>query len=155
MNGLYAFGWGAFGGFALEALDFWRFSRTGRSIRWDMSLLDTVVVSVGVIFRVAVGGGLALAASQSGQVSGSMGALGIGVAAPLVLERLSKDVPVVLGVGGMGDAGGAGYAAEPPPPVGPAGGTGAAKQPDAPETAKVMSEAAQQDADSPAFRSGR
>ena len=49
---------------------------------------------VSVVIRVGLGAGLAAAATGSDQVSGSLAAFGIGVAAPLVLEKLAQTVPL-------------------------------------------------------------
>ena len=49
---------------------------------------------VSVIVRVGLGAGLAGAAAAGGQVSGSFAAFSLGVAAPLVLEKLAKTVPL-------------------------------------------------------------
>ena len=49
---------------------------------------------VSVVIRVGVGASLAAAATGSGQVSGSLAAFGLGVAAPLVLEKLAQTVPL-------------------------------------------------------------
>jgi hypothetical protein len=89
--------WGAVGGAVVEAYDTlavvratgtwpWLYPRdsgTSAGARWNafgLWLFATVV-------RIAAGGGVAAAAS--GQVSGALGAFGLGVAGPLALERLA------------------------------------------------------------------
>lgn len=56
---------------------------------------------VSVLIRVGVGAGLAAAATGSGQVSGSLAAFGLGVAAPLVLEKLAQTVPLTGTLGSV------------------------------------------------------
>jgi uncharacterized protein (DUF1501 family) len=46
------------------------------------------------VIRVGVGFGLALAAAETGQVSGPLGAIAVGVAAPLLIEQMAKQVPL-------------------------------------------------------------
>jgi len=54
---------------------------------------------ISVVVRVGSGAFLAAAAAGSGQVSGSLAAFGLGAAAPLVVEKLSKTVPLTGSVG--------------------------------------------------------
>jgi hypothetical protein len=49
---------------------------------------------VSVMIRIGVGAVLAAASAGSGQVAGSLAAFGLGVAAPLVIERLARAVPL-------------------------------------------------------------
>jgi hypothetical protein len=49
---------------------------------------------ISVFVRVGAGAGLAAAAAGSGQVSGTLAAFGLGVAAPLVVEKLAQVVPL-------------------------------------------------------------
>jgi len=49
---------------------------------------------VSVTLRMAAGGILAAAAAGSQQVSGPFAAFGLGVAAPLVVEKLSRTIPL-------------------------------------------------------------
>jgi len=91
---LYA-AWGAFGGFAIEAVQFrGAIRRTGK---WPWKIKgepDAGPFVVSVVIRVAVGFGLALAAALAGQVSGPLGAIAVGVAAPLFIEQMVHRVPV-------------------------------------------------------------
>jgi hypothetical protein len=49
---------------------------------------------VSMIIRVGVGFGLAWAAADSSQVTGAFGAIAVGVATPLLIEQMAKNVPV-------------------------------------------------------------
>lgn len=49
---------------------------------------------ISVVARVGAAAGLAAAATSSGQVSGPFAAFGLGVAAPLVVEKLSRAIPL-------------------------------------------------------------
>ncbi len=51
---------------------------------------------VGVLVRLLIGAALAFVAATSGQVSGPLGGLVLGIAAPLVVERAGQ----LFGVGG-------------------------------------------------------
>jgi hypothetical protein len=48
-----------------------------------------------VAIRLGVGAGLAAAAGSSGQVAGAFGAVAVGVAAPLIVEKLYQQIPRV------------------------------------------------------------
>lgn len=54
--------------------------------------MSAYLISVGI--RAGVGAVLAAAAVTSGQVTGVFGAFGLGVGAPLVLEKLARLVPL-------------------------------------------------------------
>jgi hypothetical protein len=96
MNQAVAFAlWGAFGGFAVESMEF--YGAIKRTNRWPWKVegetgLGPLLASV--VIRISVGCGLAWAATESGQVSGPFGAIAVGVAAPLLLEQMAKQVPV-------------------------------------------------------------
>ena len=49
---------------------------------------------ISVVVRVGAGAGVAAAAAGSGQVAGTLAAFGLGVAAPLVVEKLAQVVPL-------------------------------------------------------------
>ena len=71
-----------------------RFRRTGK---WPWKIKGEpgpLPLLVSVIIRVGVGFGLASAAAQTNQVSGPLGAIAVGVAAPLLIEQMAKQVPV-------------------------------------------------------------
>ena len=50
--------------------------------------------TMSVLIRVLVGAAVAAAAAGSGQVSGSLAAFGLGVAAPLIIEKLTRYIPL-------------------------------------------------------------
>jgi len=87
--------WGAFGGLSVEAVQFYgAIRRTGK---WPWKIKGEpgpLPLFVSVVIRVGVGFGLALAAVETGQVSGPLGAIAVGVAAPLLIEQMSKRVPL-------------------------------------------------------------
>jgi hypothetical protein len=95
VHGQEALLWGLFGGAAIESLDFCQFARSAKRRKQARKLptLEIVIIALSVIVRVCVGGGLALAAQRDGQIVGAMGAVGIGVAAPLVLAQFFKLIP--------------------------------------------------------------
>ncbi|MFC6879375.1 MULTISPECIES: hypothetical protein [Actinomadura] len=53
---------------------------------------------VSVLIRVGVGGVVVAAMARDGQVAGAVAAFGLGVAAPLVIEKLARLVPLNLDV---------------------------------------------------------
>lgn len=53
-----------------------------------------VAYVLSVVIRVGVGAALAATAASGKQVAGAFGAFGLGVAAPLVIEKLARAVPV-------------------------------------------------------------
>jgi hypothetical protein len=97
MNGVYAALWGLFGGFAVEGLDLYTAVR--RFGRWPWRVREPreagpVAYAVAELVRLAIGGGLAAATAVSGQITSPAGALAVGVAAPLIVERLTRAVPL-------------------------------------------------------------
>jgi len=87
--------WGAFGGLSIEGIEFYGVIR--RTGRWPWNIKGEprpLPLLVSVAIRVGVGFGLALAAAQTGQVSGPLGAIAVGVAAPLLIEQMAKQVPI-------------------------------------------------------------
>jgi hypothetical protein len=88
--------WGLFGGFAVEALEFLRAIRRVGNWPWfskDGGEPGAGPMLASVLVRMGIGYGLAAAATASGQVSGPLGAIAIGVAAPLVIEQLGAQSP--------------------------------------------------------------
>jgi hypothetical protein len=81
--------WGLAGGLCVEALDL--YTRI-RGPRFSMRRPGWYMISV--LIRVGAGAILAAAAAGSHQVTGPLAALGLGVGAPLVIQRLAKEVPV-------------------------------------------------------------
>lgn len=95
MNPWVAAIWGLAGALCVEAL--WLHSHIRRSKHWSWRRpipqgLDAYLISV--VLRAGVGAGLASAAAGSGQVSGAIAAFGIGVAAPLIVQKLAQAVPL-------------------------------------------------------------
>lgn len=98
MDSVTAALWGLFGGFAIEGLDFYGSVRKKRRLPWRTpDTPDDVgpgAYVVATAIRLLIGAGLASASVATAQVSGAWGAVGIGAAAPAVLERLLKAVPL-------------------------------------------------------------
>jgi hypothetical protein len=88
--------WGLFGGFAVEGLEFsGAIRRTGG---WPWHQPDEpglAPLAVSVVIRLVIGAGLAAAAGTTGQISGPFGALTMGIAAPLLIEQLARQIPLV------------------------------------------------------------
>lgn len=87
--------WGLLGGLCVEALALHALIHKAEDWTWRKPIPQGLAAYlISVIVRSGAGAGLAAAAAGSGQVSGSFGALGLGVAAPLIVEKLSKAIPV-------------------------------------------------------------
>jgi hypothetical protein len=87
--------WGMFGGFAVEGLEFAAAIR--RTGTWPWLLRGEpgpVALLVSVVIRLAVGAGLAVACGTTGQVNGPFGALAVGIAAPVLVERIARHASV-------------------------------------------------------------
>lgn len=86
-----ALSWGLFGGAAVEAMDFYRASKEAN----ETPLTGRYILkrAFAVALRIAVGGGLAVAFAEGNQISGAMGALMIGAAAPLIVAKFAKEAP--------------------------------------------------------------
>jgi hypothetical protein len=100
-----ATGWGVVGGACVEAL--WLYSRIRSDLLWSWRRpipqgLTAYIISF--VARIGVAAGVAAAAAGSGQVSGPLAAFGLGVGAPLVVEKLSRAIPVVYSGTGKEDA---------------------------------------------------
>lgn len=95
MSSLAAFLWGLFGGFAVESLDFSKLVRNNQRPWRPVDRYDIPFLAASVVFRLLLGAFLAVAARQSDQIGGPMGAIAIGVAAPLFLEQLARQVTIV------------------------------------------------------------
>ena len=86
-----ALGWGAFGGAAVEVMDFYRASKEANNTRftgWQI-----FVLGFAIILRIAVGGGLAVALASGDQICAATGAIAVGAAAPIILAKLVKGAP--------------------------------------------------------------
>lgn len=104
MNLWVAAGWGVTGGLCVEAL--WLYSRIHSDLLWSWRRpipqgLTAYLISL--VARIGVGAGVAAAAAGSGQVSGPLAAFGLGVGAPLVVEKLAQAVPLTASDDGHGE----------------------------------------------------
>lgn len=89
--------WGLFGGFAVEGLDLYGAVRRRGCWPWQARgprEVGAIGYFVAELVRLAIGSGLAWALMESGQVTTAVGALAVGVAAPLVVERLARTIPL-------------------------------------------------------------
>jgi hypothetical protein len=89
--------WGGFGGLSVEAIQFYGAIRKHGKWPWKIKgepkfgpLMTSVVIRTGVSL------GLSVAAGETGQVSGAIAAIAVGVAAPLIIEQMAKKVPIAL-----------------------------------------------------------
>lgn len=101
--------WGLFGSFAVEGLDLYTCIRrrgiwpwntltpsvgssqpppaeTGKISPWAYAVAESV--------RMAIGTGMAAVADVSGQLAGPASAMAIGIAAPIIIEKLALTVPL-------------------------------------------------------------
>src|SRR4051794_23075595 len=86
--------WGAFGGLAVELLEFQGAIRRGGTWPWNLEdEPDLGPYLASIVIRIIVSAGIAWALGASGQVSGPWGAMAAGVAAPLTLEQLDRQLP--------------------------------------------------------------
>jgi hypothetical protein len=83
--------WGFIGGFVAEGLPLWRMVQQNNGV-WlpryrtrDFFIAETIRLLIGAILAVALG--------ESGQVTGAIGALGVGIAAPAIIDKLSEQLP--------------------------------------------------------------
>lgn len=87
--------WGAFGGFALEAIQFYGAIRRTGDWPWrTKGEPGPLPLLVSVLIRVGLGLGLAWAAAETNQINGPIAAIAVGVAAPLIIEQMAKRIPV-------------------------------------------------------------
>jgi len=95
MNIWAAAAWGLLGGVCVEALELYALIRRSRHWSWRRPIPQGLAAYlISVMVRAGAGAGLAAAAAGSGQVSGTLAAFGLGVAAPLVVEKLSRAIPL-------------------------------------------------------------
>ncbi len=88
---------GLLGGFLVEAVELRRAIQKTKGWPWR----DPDEPSFGpwltaILLRLAASAGLAFAAGAGEQVSGPFGALSIGIAAPLVIEKLASQIPAAM-----------------------------------------------------------
>jgi len=85
--------WGAFGGLAVEAVEFYGAIRRVNGWPWRMKgEPPPLPLAFSVMIRVGVGLGLVLAAGLAGKISTPFEAIAVGVAAPLLIEQMTKRV---------------------------------------------------------------
>jgi hypothetical protein len=87
--------WGLSGGLAVEALELYGSIHRARKWTWRKPIpqgLAAYVISV--VIRAGLGTVVVAAAAASEQISGAFAAFGLGVAAPLVVEKLARAVPL-------------------------------------------------------------
>jgi hypothetical protein len=95
MSPLLAAGWGLAGSLCVEGLELYARIRRTSGWSWRMPIpqgLAAYLISVAI--RAGAGAVLAAAAGSSGQVAGVFGAFALGAAAPLVVERLARVIPL-------------------------------------------------------------
>jgi hypothetical protein len=88
-------GWGLFGGFAVEGLDFTTAIKKTGDWPWrSEGEPGPLPLAVSVVIRLLIGAGLAAAAVGTHQVSGPLGAIAIGVGAPYLVGQMARQVPL-------------------------------------------------------------
>jgi hypothetical protein len=85
--------WGLFGGFIVDGLEFWHLVRGAKGV-WPAQYRGCAFIAAEIV-RLGIGAGLAIAFGKSGQVSGVIGAIAIGAAAPVIVEKLSHQLPLL------------------------------------------------------------
>lgn len=89
--------WGLSGGFAVEGLDLYGAVRRRGCWPWRAGgprEVGAVGYVVAEMIRLLIGSVLASALAESGQITTAFGALAVGVAAPLIVERLARAIPL-------------------------------------------------------------
>lgn len=95
MNMWAAAAWGLAGGFCVEALELYVRIRRTPKWNWRQPIPQGMAAfAVSVLVRLGVGAVLAAATAGSRQISSPLAAFGLGVAAPLVIEKLARGVPL-------------------------------------------------------------
>ncbi|NMI00730.1 hypothetical protein [Pseudonocardia acidicola] len=86
--------WGAFGGVAVEILQVIGAIKRTKNLPWlEYGEVSLPALLVSAVLRLGLGAGLAVALGQAGQIAGSVGAVAVGIAAPLIVEQMGKQVP--------------------------------------------------------------
>ena len=80
--------WGLFGGFLVDGVELYRAVLRNHG-RWPIRYRSWAF-AIGECIRLFAGAGLAVAFSESGQINGALGALTIGAATPLIVDRISQ-----------------------------------------------------------------
>lgn len=88
--------WGLIGGLSAEAMELYAVVHRTPKWSWKEPLpgTGTGAFIAAVIIRVSVGAVLASAFAGSHQVSGPLAAFTLGVAAPYVIQRLARAIPL-------------------------------------------------------------
>jgi hypothetical protein len=90
--------WGLAGGFVVEGLDLYTAVRRHGKWPWRVTGPGPAAGLAGYVVaelvRLLIGGVLAAGAAASSQVSGAVAAMAIGVAAPVMVERLTALIPL-------------------------------------------------------------
>ncbi len=86
--------YGLLGGFLVEAVELRRAIHTTKTWPWkDPSEPSFGPWLAAVLLRLAASTGLAFGVGAGGQISGPFGALTAGIAAPLMIEKLARQLP--------------------------------------------------------------
>jgi hypothetical protein len=105
MVGYEAAPWGLFGSFAAVGFELcnalrrdgqWPWKRPSKPGVDEIPEAGAVGYAVAAGIRLIIGAGLAWAAASTGQISGSLGAMIVGVAAPKIIEQLAKTIPLSI-----------------------------------------------------------
>lgn len=88
--------WGLAGGVCVEALELYGYIRKTPKWSWRTPIHEIPFGGyvLSIILRCGIGGLVVAAAAAGGQVGGAFGAFGLGVAAPLVIEKLTRAIPL-------------------------------------------------------------
>ena len=85
---------GALGGLAVEATQFYRAILRFKVWPWEVKGESALpVLAASVVIRVGLGIIAAFVMGTAGTVSGVLGIFGVGVAAPLIIEQIMRQVP--------------------------------------------------------------
>ena len=105
MVGVEAGLWGLFGSFAVEGLELYAALRRNGRWPWKSGAqretgkapeAGPAGYAIAELIRLLIGAGLAWAAVTAGQITGPLGALGVGIAAPTIIEQLAKLIPLAI-----------------------------------------------------------
>jgi len=99
VEALVAVAWGLFGGFAVEGLELYAAVRRRGVLPWRVKAhgrrppAGPLAYAIAETIRMLIGAGLAGAISGSGQPLTPMGAVAIGVATPIIVQRILETFP--------------------------------------------------------------
>ncbi|HET6249555.1 MAG TPA: hypothetical protein VFE47_17840 [Tepidisphaeraceae bacterium] len=83
--------WGALGSIVVIGLEFWTdMNRNNGNL---LVKQKKIAYWIGQLVRVGVGSIIAVALADAQQINGKLGALTAGIAAPLIVARLSQEIP--------------------------------------------------------------